>query len=187
MLRLPVLVIADAVESGERVRLTIYDSDRFSSDDALGMIDRDLAEMLDESTRGGGSENYQHREDLLVPTQKGLACQGVLQWSYRFAPLWKLTKDSQEKKDIAEKEWDREKHSPEDIGTGREPSTTNPGLMYRLFDRMVPEPLPWEADRKKRRLESLSWLTGAASREALEATMPPSPERLSGVLQIAVS
>ena len=38
-----VLITADAVESGESLRLRVVDADRFSSDDAVGGVEEDLA------------------------------------------------------------------------------------------------------------------------------------------------
>ncbi|KAJ9110691.1 hypothetical protein QFC19_001520 [Naganishia cerealis] len=178
-----ILIAAEAIESGERLRLIVFDSDRFSNDDPLGMVSEDLADLLG-STAEERSTNQEmlHREDMLQPQRRGMTAKGSLSWSYAFYPIWKLPQDSEKDDNMAKAEWDKEKHAEADIGTGRTGRTKEPGLIYQFLERFKPEPLPWENERKKRRLESIAWLTGERAREAMEATQKPTLERRSGVL-----
>lgn len=176
------------IESGERLRLTLYDSDRFSSDDSMGMVEFELADLLDENTRTEGAEaGLARRVDGLIPVRTGMKVSGSLTWSYQFYPLWKMEQDSERSHEIADELWNSEKHGDNDIGTGREGSVINNGLIYRLLGRMQPEALPWQAERQQRRLESIAWLTGERARETLEATEKPSPDRRSGILQFTIT
>ncbi|KAJ9118636.1 hypothetical protein QFC22_003856 [Naganishia vaughanmartiniae] len=178
-----ILIQAEAIESGERLRLIVFDSDRFSNDDPLGMVSEDLADLLSstQQEQPAGQEML-HRTDMLEPHRRGMTAKGSLTWSYAFYPIWKLPQDSKKEENIAKAEWDNEKHSEADIGTGRTGRAQEPGLIYQFLERFRPEPMEWENERKKRRLESIAWLTGERSREAMEATQKPSLERRSGVL-----
>ena len=182
-----VLIVADAIESGERVRIVVYDSDRFSADDAIGMVDVDLADLLEKGNRRSRKQDMMEEETQLVPSRPGMPAQGRLYWSHAFYPLWKMPEDGKAQKAAGEEEWQHEKHGENDIGTGREGQVQMPGLIYSLMGRLAPDPFPWEAERRKRRLESIAWLTGERARETLEASVRPSLDRRSGILQFAVT
>jgi hypothetical protein len=178
-----ILIPAEAIESGERLRLIVFDSDRFSNDDALGMISEDLADLLS-TNQQEQSDNQEmlRRTDMLEPYRRGMTAKGSLTWSYAFHPIWKLPQGSKKEENIAKAGWNNERHSEADVGTGRTGRTQEPGLIYQFLERFKPEPLEWENERKKRRLESIAWLTGERSREVMEATQKPTLERRSGVL-----
>lgn len=178
-----ILVSAEAIESGERLRLIVFDGDRWSADDSLGMVSEDLADLLGMTSNAQSSKQEMvHRDDELKPRRKGYTAKGNISWSYAFYPIWKLPQDGQKEEALAQEEWEKEKHGPEDIGTGRGGQVKEPGLFYQFLGRFKPEPLEWENERKKRRLESIAWLTGERAREAMEATQKPTLERRSGIL-----
>jgi len=181
-----VLITADAIETGERVRIVVYDSDRFSADDAIGMVDVDLADLLEKGNGRQKRNELMEETTELKPTRHGMPAQGRLLWSHAFYPLWKMPQDDKQKTDIGKEEWDHTKRGENDIGTGREGQAQVPGLIYSLMGQLKPEPFPWEAERRKRRLESIAWLTGERARETLEASVKPNLERRSGILQFSV-
>lgn len=178
-----ILIAAEAIESGEHLRLVVYDGDRWSADDPLGMVSEDLADLLSVTNDAHGNpQEMLHRDDELKPRRKGYTAKGNISWSYAFYPIWKLPSDGKKEDDLAQDEWNKEKHGEADIGTGRGGQVKEPGLLYQFLERLKPEPLEWENERKKRRLESIAWLTGERAREAMEATQKPTLERRSGVL-----
>lgn len=123
----------------------------------------------------------------LSPVKAGKAAQGELYWSHAFYPVWKMPQDDKAKTEMKDVEWQKEKHSSSDIGTSLEGSSLQNSLLYKLMSRLAPEPFPWEAERRKRRLESIAWLTGERARETLEASMAPSLSRRSGILQFGIT
>ncbi|KAG7562247.1 hypothetical protein FFLO_02333 [Filobasidium floriforme] len=182
-----VLVVSDAIESGERIRIVVYDADRFSADDAIGMVDIDLADLLEKGNHRSERKDMMEEQTDLVPTKNGMPAQGRLFWSHAFYPLWKMPEDGKAQQAAGEEEWQHEKHGNDDIGTGREGQVQMPGLIYSLMGRLAPDPFPWEAERRKRRMESIAWLTGERARETLEASVKPSMDRRSGILQFAIT
>jgi Ca2+-dependent lipid-binding protein len=177
-----VLVTSDHVATGEKIIIRIFDSDRFSSDDALGMVQVDLVKMMEFV----GNNRLRRQHSRLKPAQSGMKCSGTLEWSWGFFPIWKMSSESEEKKQAEEEELRGEGLGGADPGTGREGNAAQPGLLYKLMKGLAPEPFAWEQERKKRRLDSLAWLTGQRARETLEASQPPSLERRCGVLKFHI-
>ncbi|CED82208.1 Ca2-dependent lipid-binding protein CLB1/vesicle protein vp115/Granuphilin A, contains C2 domain [Phaffia rhodozyma] len=95
-----ILVPGDAVTTGEKLVLQLYDSDRFNADDSLGIVEVDLAEMVSRgdklySSRGPTTDEHQ-LDQFSSPFQparhkSSQRPQGVLQWSIRFYPLATFT------------------------------------------------------------------------------------------------
>lgn len=160
-------------------------SDRFSVDDALGMVECDVADLLDS---GDKQQKGSMKEEIskLAPIKEGLPSQGELLWSFAFYPIWKMPQDAEQKNRLADAEWNKDKHGPDDVGTSLEGKALQSNLLYKMMSKLRPEPYPWEAERRKRRLESIAWLTGERARETLEASLAPSMSRRSGILQFGV-
>jgi hypothetical protein len=150
------------------------------------MVDEDLADLLERGNHRPKRDRLLEEETNLVPTRNGMPAEGCMLWAHAFYPLWKMPQDSDAKKEIGAKEWQKESHGEDDIGTGRGGGAQVPGLIYAMMGRMKPEPLPWEAERRKRRMESIAWLTGERARESMEASLKPSLERRSGILHFGV-
>ena len=178
-----ILISAEAIESGERLRLIVYDGDRWSADDPLGMVSEDLAGLLGMvGDQQPEKRNWVERDDELKPRRKGYTAKGNITWSYAFYPIWKMPQDGEQEDELAQDAWRKERHGSEDRGTGRDGQVKEPGLLYKFLGRFKPEPFEWENERKKRRLESIAWLTGERARETMEATQKPTLQRRSGVL-----
>jgi hypothetical protein len=169
-----VLVTSDAIESGERIRLRVCDSDRFSSDDALGIVELDLADLADEASR---TPHLIRRTDELRADRPGMRAQGVLHWSVRFCGLWQLPEEEIRRRS-AEAKAKKGKGEPSEV-EAREP------WWLGAVRRWVGDPPGWEEQRKDRRKETLEWFTGEKARDEMEAAEKPSEERRSGVLQVS--
>lgn len=166
-----VLVPADAVETGERLVVSLYDSDKFNSDDALGKVEVDLGTIVNSGSKASSSSEIPrvNRRDDLQPARKGGKAKGTLVWSIQFYPIW--TPKSVE--------------PTNEIDPGSSPAPTN--LAWPIFHRVKetvlnPEPFEWEEERLKRRQDSVKWLKGERKMEALQARAKPSRERRSGIL-----
>lgn len=165
-----ILVPADSIESGERLLLTIFDSDRYSSDDDLGLVELDLADLLDLDENQLSRHEMRRRADDLRASRRGMRAEGQIEWSWGFFPLWQQPKDAK---------------TPQ--AAAHDTPSSSQGLFASLIERIKPEPFPWQQEHERRRRDSLSWLSGDRAREALEAAGKPSLDRRSGVLQFTIT
>lgn len=84
------------MNSGENLVLQLYDSDKFSADDSLGVVERDLNELVDRGNElhtdhGSGVDphtlDYDSTPLKSAKHKSSQRPQGVLNWSVRFYPL----------------------------------------------------------------------------------------------------
>ena len=168
----PVLVPADAIAIGEKLRLRVCDSDRFSADDLVGVVEVDVAEMVVLASQHKGDEPFE-RHDALKADRPGMRVQGELEWSIRFHPLWQMPAAELEKR-VATMRNNR-------IGEG---STPAPWWLEWL-DKYCEVP-QWERERARRRQETIDMITGERMRDEIEAAGKPTPDLPSGVLQFHI-
>lgn len=166
------LVSTDEVEGGEYLRLRVSDSDRFSSDDVIGQVEVELAELIDTTSEAKAPVR---RRDDIQPDRPGMRCQGTLTWSVRFVPLWQMP----------EKELNERMKA---IKTGRpgECDEPMPQWMHWLAEMVGGEKPDWAKKREERNRQTLAWFTGAQERDALEAMAKPNEHLRSGVLQFHI-
>lgn len=167
-----VLVTADAIEAGDRLRIRVVDSDRFSADDTIGIVEMDLADLVEESM---SISSPRRRQDHLYAEKRGMKASGELDWSVRFCRLWQMPEDQKKRRVEAA----REKR----IG---EPEITEAPWWLKLIQGVSAETPEWEKERSKRRKETLAWFTGETEREEIEAASRPSDELRSGILQFHI-
>jgi Ca2+-dependent lipid-binding protein len=173
--RAPVLVASEAIERGEHLRLRVCDSDRYTADDAIGIVELDLAELADEASR---SSQLIRRSDELEADHPGMRVQGTLHWSVRFCPLWQMSDEEMKKRVEEMRSVRRGEPSEVEIEKGM------PGWL-RWVQGVVERPPEWEEERKKRRKETLAWFTGEMERDEMEVALRPSEDKRSGVLQVS--
>lgn len=169
-----VLVTGDAIEAGERLRLRICDSDRFSADDAMGKVEVELADLV-ERGKASSSEKLDRRADELQAERPGMRTSGILHWSVKFHGMWAMAPDEVHQRLLARKS--NVKGEPEDVVT--------PWWMEQI-KKFVGEAPVWAEDRKQRRKEAVAWITGEKEKDELEASEAPSPELRSGVIQFHI-
>lgn len=165
------LVNEETIESGEKLRLRVCDSDRFSADDALGIIEVDVADIVDHSTRAPGQQLFYRRSDL-QPEHPGMRVQGSVDWSVRFFPLHKISQQELER---------RIEENKDKRGEG---STPAPWWLEWL-DKWCEKP-EWEKEREVRRKEMVQYFSGERVREEIEAGGKPGPNHPSGILQFHI-
>lgn len=177
-----VLVHADAIESGERVRLRVCDSDRFSSDDAVGVVEVDISELVEKAQQRqhhSTANDLERRCDALTADQPGMRVSGRLHWSIQFFPLWQMSAEELHNR--------MQKVQMEKLGRKGEPPSDQPipwwlDLVNRYFGDNLP---PWIAEREERRKETMAWFTGEKERDEMEAAEKPSERLRSGVVQVS--
>lgn len=167
-----VLVAQDAITAGEGLTIRVCDSDRFSADDALGLVEIDLADLLEYSRSSPAMSGLQRRQDKLGADRPGMRVSGTLDWSIRFYPLWRMPGEEMTRR-------------LDKIRASRKaPEFIQPWWM-QLIGNFVEDKPDWEVDRAERRKETLAWFTGEKERDEMEAAAKPSERLRSGVLQVS--
>jgi hypothetical protein len=170
-----VLVNVDAITSGEKLCLRLCDSDRFSADDELGVVEVEFTTLVGELWVKSGKAPLVRRKDHLVADRPGLRAQGTLEWSVAFFPLWRIPPKEMDEKLVEM----RKRHQP--------PPVYRPWWLDMLSAWMnsVKDVPKWEEDRAKRRKETLAWFTGEKERDEMEVEAKPSDDHHSGVLRVS--
>ncbi|KAG6204592.1 hypothetical protein E4U35_003284 [Claviceps purpurea] len=78
-----VLVTPEEVNIGERIRVQLWDSDRFTADDDLGRIEVSLADLMQNEA---SKEKMSNRTDGFRALKAGDGMPGKLQWSVGYFP-----------------------------------------------------------------------------------------------------
>ncbi|WWC91590.1 uncharacterized protein L201_006536 [Kwoniella dendrophila CBS 6074] len=172
-----ILVSSDAIESGEKLRLRACDSDRFSADDALGVVEVDLAELVDTH-----SSRLYRRKDEFQADSPGMRCTGSLDWSIQFHGLWQMSPE-ETKKRIQEKNKSegREACEPPEVEANRVPVWME--LLSKIIDKNEEK---WYKQRENKRKETMAWFTGEKERDNLEVQGKPDSNLKSGILQFHI-
>jgi hypothetical protein len=168
----PVLVAADAIKSGERLRLRLSDSDRFSADDSLGTVEIELAELVQAASSSGST--LHRRSDPLEADKPGMKHAGILHWSVRFCPLWRISEEEARRRKTKIKE-----------GKACEPGSVVQPWWIDWITGWIEDKPEWEKDRAERRKETVGWFTGERERDELEAAVRPNENLRSGILQVS--
>lgn len=166
-----VLVTSDEIESGESLRLRICDADRFSADDAVGVVEVELADLIDQTS---SLSEPRRRTDQLQSDAPGMKVSGSLTWSVRFAPIWHMPPEELERRMVDMK------------AKRRGGCTDNPPFWLDWVERIVGEKPEWVSERNERNKETLSWFTGEREKDEMEVMAKPSEEYRSGVLQFHI-
>ncbi|KAK8853111.1 hypothetical protein IAR55_003812 [Kwoniella newhampshirensis] len=168
-----VLVSSDAIEAGERLRLRVCDSDRFSADDDVGVLEVDLTELVDTT-----SDRLHHRYDPLKGDRPGMRSSGTLEWSVQFCPLWQMSPDESAAK-IAK--------SREDKEVNCEPKDQTPPWWMQWIAKIIDgQDEQWVKDRAGKRKETMAWFTGEKEKDQLEADTKPKENLTCGILQFHI-
>lgn len=87
------LIARDALSAGEKLRISVSDSDRFTIDDTLGFTDIPLVELTKATMRASEHLRYPgvgeatKRMSNLRPSTDSQICRGRISWSYLWSPL----------------------------------------------------------------------------------------------------
>ena len=168
------MVTGDAIEAGEKLRLRVCDSDRFSADDAMGVVEVELADLV-ERGKQSSTEELDRRADELQGERPGMRTSGTLHWSVKFHGMWEMAPE-----EVHERMMERKK------GIKGEPEVVETPWWIEQIKKFAGEPASWSEDRKQRRKEAVSWITGEKEKDEMEATEAPSEELRSGVIQFHI-
>lgn len=169
------LVTSDEVESGESLRLRICDADRFSADDAVGIVEVELADLLDIASSSPHSDPIR-RNDALKSDKPGMRVSGSLTWSVRFAPLWHLPPEEarrrvEEHRKLGKRKGDCDEAAP---------------WWFDWVERFVGEKPEWVGERSERNKETAKWFLGEREKDEMEVMDKPAEGYRSGVLQFHI-
>lgn len=168
-----VVVSEGDVIAGEKLRLRVCDSDRVGTDDVVGVVEVDVPTLLDQSLSSKLKPGeLMFRRDELAPERLGMKTQGSLEWSVRFFPVWKMSREQIQNTVSAFK----------DNGKGQPLQT--PAFMSWL-DQYI-EKTDWEAEKERRQKSLIKKYAAARHREEVEASLPPTTEMPSGILQFTI-
>ncbi|WWD19525.1 hypothetical protein CI109_103986 [Kwoniella shandongensis] len=168
-----VLISGDAIEAGERLRLRVCDSDRFSADDDVGIVEVDLADLVDTT-----SDRLHRRHDELKADRPGMRSSGTLDWSVQFCPVWQMSPEESAAKIAKTREHRETECEPKDQST--------PFWMSWLTKIIDGQDEQWVKNRSDKRKETMAWFTGEKERDVLEADTKPREDLPSGILQFHI-
>jgi Ca2+-dependent lipid-binding protein len=168
------LVTSDAIEAGERLRLRICDSDRFSADDAIGVVEVDLVDLV-ERGKQSSSQDLDRRADTLDAERPGMRTSGTLHWSVKFHGMWEMAPE-----EVNERLMQRKK------AVKGEPEVVETPWWIEQIKKLAGEPASWSKDRTERRKEAVAWINGEKEKDEMEASEAPSEELRSGVVQFHI-
>nr|XP_018261000.1 uncharacterized protein I303_06717 [Kwoniella dejecticola CBS 10117]OBR83158.1 hypothetical protein I303_06717 [Kwoniella dejecticola CBS 10117] len=168
-------VSSDAIEAGERLRIRACDSDRFSADDAMGVVEVDVAELVDTH-----SDKLHHRRDEFQADRPGMKCSGSLNWSIQFHGLWQMSEEEIKSRVKESKVLDgKEGINP--------PAMEKVPVWMEILSRIIDKnEEKWYVNREKKRKETLAWFTGEKERDSLEVQGKPDENLRSGILQFHI-
>lgn len=167
------MVNEETVIAGEKLLIRICDADRFGTDDTIGVVETDVASIIDQSQRTPGDAPIFHHSSIQpMPGKK--TTQGTLDWSARFFPVWRMP-EAQLERHIEAYQAKRE------LGEG----TIKSPWWLEWLERYMDKP-DWEAEREARRKRTIEVFSGERYREEIEALARPPPELVSGVLQFHI-
>lgn len=206
------MVTPDDVRNHEKLRMTVFDADRFSVDDPLGKVDVSVDKLIKRALSHANDPEepslFETQTEKLQPMQRGKNVEGKLRYSVGF---FRLSKPSQSERQASKQQMLRDaaarhavdsplledakgeadsKSSPpieSDAVSGKD-KTSHDDLMALAtpFDRFIHSVgLPLDEEvlrRRKERKERVQRLRGMMEGEALATMGPPDPVWPSGIL-----
>lgn len=101
-----ILVTTEELNAGERLRLQLWDSDKWTADDDLGRVEVDLKELMHNSE---SHNKMQDREDRFTGEDQSEKMAGSLQWSVGYFAKVRVTDKQLQQQTVNEEIRSREK------------------------------------------------------------------------------
>ena len=196
------LVSPDELRDRERLRLTVFDADRFSSDDPLGKVEISIDRLIRKFESGSlkkSNDVFETRTDDLRPMRRGAKVQGNLKYSVGFFGLahpdgaglgprrQNLLKAAASRAPESAKATDVSSSPPPVPEKDIEPTAENPLHQFMTpFDRFIHGlGLPMDdsvLDARRVRKERVSELVTMIEGAKLATAAPPDPSHPAGIL-----
>ena len=165
-----VLVTAEELNSAERLRLQLWDSDRFTADDDLGRIEVDLKELMQsENSRG----KMVDRADGFRALKAGSTMPGKLEWSVGYFP----------KTRIQQSQFEQQTHDPKTRSMEQLKEKVNKSCEKKLREAMIKEGRNARDDGE---LEQQTLQEMKTEQDAMIISAPPPDGYPSGILSIQI-
>jgi hypothetical protein len=159
------LVTPDELNAEEKLRLQLWDSDKYTADDDLGRVEVDLKELMhNEKTKNRMCE----REDRLMGQDADEKMPGTISWSVGYYTKVGITDEQ-----LADQTYDEEIRSKEDLKIAVSKSAERKLREARSHDEHK------ELDQQKAQ-------DYKEHEDALLCASPPTSEYISGVLSIQI-
>lgn len=159
-----ILVTPDELNVDERLRVQLWDSDRFTADDDLGRIEMDLKELIrNPETRGKMSD----RVDGFKALHAGEGLPGKLEWSVGYFPKTRITEEQLKK----------QKHAPE---------IRSKQALDEMVETAASRKLREAKKDESREIEQLKLQQYKEVEDAMIISAPPLHDRPSGILSIQI-
>ncbi|KEQ75011.1 hypothetical protein M436DRAFT_42837 [Aureobasidium namibiae CBS 147.97] len=159
-----ILVTADELDVDERLRVQLWDSDRFTADDDLGRIEMDLKELIhNKETRGKMSD----RIDGFKALHAGEGLPGKLEWSVGYFP----------KAHIIEEQLKRQTERPE---------IRSRDALEKMVEESAGRKLREAKKDESRETEQLKLQQYKEVEDAMIISAPPLHDYPSGILAIQI-
>jgi len=140
----------------------------------MGVVEVELTDLV-ERGKQSSTEELDRRADELQGERPGMRTSGTLHWSVKFHGMWEMAPE-----EVHERMMERKK------GIKGEPEIVETPWWIEQIKKFAGEPASWSEDRKQRRQEAVSWITGEKEKDEMEATEAPSEELRSGVIQFHI-
>lgn len=134
----------------EKLRLTVFDSDRFSADDELGIVEVSLADLISVSRISDhqpptGGLGLQFRSDALRRGRaRDSATKGKLNWSVAYFPIWQVPMEAESAPSTFTEADNIE-------------STVGASLVEKIIKSLLPEDTIEQQQRVADRAKSVGW------------------------------
>jgi hypothetical protein len=159
-----ILVTPDELDVDERLRVQLWDSDRFTADDDLGRIEMDLKELIrNPETRGKMSD----RVDGFKALHAGEGLPGKLEWSVGYYPKVHIVGE-QLKRQTAE------------------PDIRSKDALEAMVEESANRKLREAKKDETRETEQLKWQQYKEVEDAMIISAPPLQKYPSGILAIQI-
>ena len=158
-----ILVSPEEINAGEKLRIQLWDSDKFTADDDLGRVEVDLHELMhDEKTRNRICD----REDGFMGEDTTEKMPGTLEWSVGYFAKKKITQDQLERQNAKP-----ELKKPEDVEN----------RAGEIAERKLREAKDHQKEIKQQQAQDFKEL-----QDELLTGSPPPKEYSSGVFSIQI-
>jgi len=164
------LVTPEELNVEERLRIQLWDSDRFTADDDLGRIEVDLRHLMKSEETNG---KIHKRCDGFRALKKGQEMPGKLEWSVGYFSKTRI-QDCQLKKQT---------YDPEIRTMAQLRESVDASVANKLREASIKER---DSDRDKRELEQQRAQELKATQDNMIISAPPPDEYPSGILSLVV-
>ncbi|PTB68821.1 hypothetical protein BBK36DRAFT_1112594 [Trichoderma citrinoviride] len=165
-----VLVTPEELNIDERLRIQLWDSDRFTADDDLGRIEVDLKELMQRDEANG---RMWHRTDGFRALKSGEDMPGKLEWSVGYFSKARIQKC----------QFEQQTHDPEIRSMEQLEEKVSKSCDRKLREAMLKES---STDHDNGELEQMKTQEMKSEQDAMIISAPPPDDYPSGIFSLQI-